>query len=292
MTATDQPVLDATWQIVHRTSYRYTPPVRRSRNEVRLIPVTGLGQERVSSVLRVDPVPSFQRQHRDYFGTEVFEFELDAPHEFLDCSVESVVHTHIPEQPERRIFPSTSDLDAVEYLQASPKIRLGAEVTRFAGQLDTGDAAGTTQAVFDWMRESLTYQPGWTSVHTPVEDVLASRRGVCQDYAHLSIALLRSAGIPARYVSGYVAPASFEEGRPYTVDSHAWVDVLVSDGQWISYDPTHHQPAGTRHIRVGHGRDYADVVPFRGVFQGAARQELTVEVTLEALPPGDVPLSS
>ncbi len=285
MTATELPVLDATWHITHRTGYRYAPPVRRSRNEVRLTPISELGQQRVRSEVEVTPRPSFQRRHRDYFGTEVVEFELDAPHDELVCTVESVVHMHLPDDPGQRIFPAASDLDAIEYLQASPKVVGGQAVDVLAERLRSDDAQATVQAIFDWLHEEITYEPGWTSVHTAVDHVLASRRGVCQDYAHLAIALLRSTGIPARYVSGYVAPKAFEVGREYRVDSHAWVDVLLPDAMWTSYDPTHHLPAETRHIRVGHGRDYGDVVPFRGVFHGPTRQELSVEVLLTALPP-------
>jgi transglutaminase-like putative cysteine protease len=130
--------------------------------------------------------------------------------------------------------------------------------------------------------EKFTYMPGVTDVRTPLSEVLRKRQGVCQDFAHLMIALVRCAGLPARYVSGYLETESVsgESGLVGATASHAWVEVYMPNGVWVGLDPTNDMLEGERHVQIGIGRDYGDVPPLRGVFKGAKRQALTVGVTV------------
>jgi transglutaminase-like putative cysteine protease len=130
--------------------------------------------------------------------------------------------------------------------------------------------------------EEFTYMPGVTDVRTPLADVLRKRQGVCQDFAHLMIALIRCAGLPARYVSGYIEtePVSGTSSLTGATASHAWVEVFLPSGLWIGLDPTNDMLEGERHIQLGVGRDYGDVSPMRGVFKGPERQRLSVTVAV------------
>jgi transglutaminase-like putative cysteine protease len=144
----------------------------------------------------------------------------------------------------------------------------------------TGDAKSSVRAILDWMRAEMTYEPGQTVVGTSVAELLRTRRGVCQDFAHLSCALLRANEIPARYVSGYFVPRPLGPGEEVEAQSHAWVEALIPGWGWWAVDPTNHLTCSDRHVTVGHGRDYSDIVPFQGVHVGAAGHTLEVSVTI------------
>ncbi|MGH2785160.1 MAG: transglutaminase family protein [Actinomycetota bacterium] len=268
---------DYTLHIEHRTSYRYERPVRSSKNEVRMTPAPTPWQTIPSAELTVDPVPSYRVAYVDYFGTAVESFEVMSEHDHL--FVVASAEVSLSRAPSER-FPKP-DLDrAVEYLPASPMISWDAEVVGLASSLNRSTPFDTVRATIDWMRSGMTYEPGSTEVGTPVVDVLAARRGVCQDYAHLCCAILRSLGIPARYVSGYFAPRPLELGESVEAESHAWVEALLEDRGWFPIDPTNDVEPAERHVKVGHGRDYTDVVPFQGVHAGASGQTLEVGVTI------------
>lgn len=274
--------------IEHRTRYAYDRPVRGSKNEVRMTPATTREQSGVSSSHTATPEPSNATSYRDYFGTIVETFDVMGPHDVLDVVHTSTVRTSPPPSPlEDAVLaawtPAESEA-AVEFTFASPMVVWETGVTDVARSLAGSETTATVTRVLSWMRENLTYEPGSTVVGTPVDEVLAARRGVCQDYAHLCCALLRTSGIPARYVSGYFAPRSLEVGESVEAQSHAWVEVLVDGWGWWAVDPTNDQPAGDRHVKVGHGRDYADVVPFRGLHFGAAEQSLDVTVLIGRTP--------
>lgn len=268
---------DYTLRIEHRTAYRYERPVRNSKNEVRMTPAPTPWQTIPTAELTVDPDPSHRVAYLDYFGTAVESFEVMAPHDHLSVVSSAVVR--LSKEPSRE-FPQP-DLDrSVEYLPPSPMIIWDGEVAELARSLRRDGELDTVRATTDWMRTGMTYEPGSTEVGTPVVDVLAARRGVCQDYAHLCCAILRSLEIPARYVSGYFAPRPLEPGESVEAESHAWVEALVPGHGWMPIDPTNDVEPAERHVKVGHGRDYTDVVPFQGVHAGAADQTLEVGVTI------------
>jgi transglutaminase-like putative cysteine protease len=273
-------VSDYTLQIEHRTSYRYEHEVRNSKNEVRMTPTATPWQTIPSAELIVDPTPSHRVAYLDYFGTTVESFDVMAPHDHLDVIARAVVQ--LSRAPSDR-FPPADVARAVEYLPPSPMIAWNRDVVSLASTLRRDSAAASIRATIDWMRSSMTYEPGTTEVGTPVVDVLAARGGVCQDYAHLCCAILRTLEIPSRYVSGYFAPRPLKTDESVEAESHAWVEALLPDAGWLPIDPTNDIEPAERHVKVGHGRDYTDVVPFQGVHAGEAAQTLDVGVTITRL---------
>jgi transglutaminase-like putative cysteine protease len=269
-------------EIAHRTAYHYAQHVTHSKNEVRAVPVSDGHQRRMSSGLRITPEASFPLRYRDYWGTEVAAFDVDGPHDAIEVVAWATVET----SAERRHAPDPDTngpgLDPEEFLLPSPLVAGGGEVAELAGRLSGGDPEAVLDRVVRWVHDELRYERGSTTVRTSVDEVLARRRGVCQDFAHLSCALLRSAGLPARYVSGYFSSSELEPGEAVTVEGHAWIEVAVGDG-WLAIDPTNDQPAGERHVKVGHGRDYRDVTPVKGVYRGGSGGRLEVEVRITRL---------
>ncbi|TVR54103.1 MAG: transglutaminase family protein [Puniceicoccaceae bacterium] len=285
------------FSIVHKTSYRYAMPAYESFMEVRLTPLTNRTQRLIQRHLRIEPDTGTAR-YLDYFGNAVEHFSVIRRHSSLSLTAVSEVETFPAEvSPEavdislseaRQIF-NRRTIDLFEYLMPSAAIALSRPIRRQAALLlHPGDQLGEAlQRLLAWFRENFTYEAGSTSIDTPVHEVLETRRGVCQDFAHLFIALLRSSGIPARYVCGYIeteAERRASEGTaPRLVgasESHAWVEVALPGGEWYPLDPTNHCLAGERHVMVACGRDYHDTTPTRGVFKGAVSQRLDVSVKM------------
>lgn len=274
-------------RVVHSTGYRYAGPVTQSYNEVRLIP-RGDSRQNVI-VARVETVPA-TRAYRftDYWGTVVTSFDLHAPHTELEVVSTSVVETGdtAPINRDASWDDVTSEKTAdrltemLEFSDYVPADRGLAKIaTTLRRNLKPADAA---LAAFRWVHENLRYQPGSTGVHTSAVEAWQAGEGVCQDYAHLSLALLRQLGIPSRYVSGYLIPKEDTEVKQ-TVrgESHAWIEVWT--GGWWGYDPTNDIPIGNRHVLVAMGRDYADVSPMKGIYTGGAAQALDVTVDMTRL---------
>ena len=266
--------------IEHRTSYRYERPVRSSKNEVRMTPVDTPWQHVEATALMVTPETSHRVAYRDYYGNVVEYFEVSPSHDALDVVQTARVHVEARPEPPSSPDVSAEVLDGTEFLFASPMIVIDAPVARLAATLRTAEAQTTVRAVLDWIRAEMNYETGRTVVGTSVAELLNTRRGVCQDFAHLSCALLRANEIPARYVSGYFAPRPLETGEVVQAQSHAWIEALIPMWGWWAVDPTNHLTASDRHVTVGHGRDYADIVPFQGVHVGAPEQTLDVSVTI------------
>jgi transglutaminase-like putative cysteine protease len=277
-------------EVVHTTRYEYPAAVRMSINEVRMHPVTDAWQSCLDAELVVEPGARFHAPYRDYFGTLAEPFDVETPHTSMVISGRSTVSAIArPTADEVVDAPRLARMDpydrCVEFMLASPMVHWDDEVEALARSLQQESVVGTAMAVNDWLTGNLTYQSGSTTVGTSVEDVLGQGTGVCQDFAHVACALLRCAGVPTRYVSGYWSPVALVTGSTFSGEGHAWVEVLVRDGEWWAFDPTNDQPAGDLHVKVGHGRDYSDVVPLRGVYQGGGYGRLGVEVTMRRLEP-------
>ena len=266
--------------IEHRTAYRYDGPVRASKNEVRMTPASTPRQQVILSALEVNPAPSHRSSYRDYFGILVECFEVTPPHDVLEAIQSAVVSVEAHPEPSADLASSAPETDGAEYSFASPMVALDSSVLELASSLRAGDALATVRSVLDWMREEMTYETGQTVVGTSVAELLSTRRGVCQDFAHLCCALLRANEVPARYVSGYFAPRPLEPGESVDAQSHAWVEALLPRWGWWAVDPTNHLTTTDRHVKVGHGRDYSDIVPFQGVHVGSAAQTLEVSVSI------------
>jgi transglutaminase-like putative cysteine protease len=275
-------------RIEHSTGYRYAAPVTSSYNEARLIPQTSPRQTTLEAVVRTEPVASTYR-YWDYWGTQVTAFDIHTPHTELVVTGRSVVQTG-EEPPPAGGGPSWDDLRAdaladryVEFIRPSAATGEIPELLDVAREL----AAGATPEAFveaacGWVHDQLTYRPGTTGVHTSAAEAFEARSGVCQDFAHVALVLMRAVGLPARYVSGYLHPSpNAEVGQTVAGESHAWVEGWV--GQWYGFDPTNSVPAGDPHVVVARGRDYNDVPPMRGVFSGGESTSLGVTVGITRL---------
>jgi transglutaminase-like putative cysteine protease len=276
--------------IRYLTEYRYREPVTDNLNALRVKPATTPHQRVDDFGVRVEP-ESRLHQHLDYYGTTVIEFGISKPHEQLAIDVRARVATTPPPPP-----PETGwePAEAADYAAAGGEYRLpfGTEPDRVAidelvGLSRAATPAATLTAVAELIPDRFEYRAGVTYVGSTVEDLLDAGAGVCQDFAHLALVLLRRQGLAARYVSGYLfaPPPGDESADSAEVDTHAWVEALVPapDGGepvWVAADPTNRGLAGERHVKIGHGRHYSDVPPIKGVYRGSASAELEASVRM------------
>ncbi|HEY3545082.1 MAG TPA: transglutaminase family protein [Propionicimonas sp.] len=272
-------------RVVHTTRFTYPSPVTSSYNEARLTPQTTPTQTTLETAVRTDPGANTMR-YVDYWGTEVTAFDLHRPHDSLEVVASSLVETGAAQAPSDLLDWNTLLTDEVrnshtELLAPTAFTTmdeaLGDVLAEVAGQVDPETAVHAASII---VREHLEYRRGATGVATTAAQAWEQRGGVCQDFAHITVALLRAAGIPARYVSGYLHPALEPRiGDTVVGESHAWVEAWV--GSWMAVDPTNGAPVGDRHVLVGRGRDYKDVSPLRGVYAGPGGSSLrvTVEIT-------------
>jgi len=286
------------YRIVHRTNYRYNAPVSRCRNEAHLRPRDTARQHCLASDLVVEPTPTTWSERTDFFGNPVFSFVVDGPFNELTVTSTSAVSVSggepLPptgpgwEQVRDSLAAdlSTEMLSAREFCFESPLVPLSADVRSYAepsftpGRPVVDAIAELTERIFN----DFVYDPGFTTVTTPLEEVLAFRRGVCQDFAHLAIGCFRSKGLAARYVSGYLETAAPEGGeRRIGADaSHAWPSVFVPGWGWLDVDPTNDKIVGSSYVTTAWGRDYSDVSPLKGIVFGGGDSHLldvSVDVT-------------
>jgi len=269
--------------------------VRESQNELRAAPLSDVRQQLVS--YRVTTTPASRVfSSTDYWGTRVDAFGVREPHTSLEVVAEAAVETRrTPLLTAAPRIDSVADPDFRErhheYLQRTAHTDWGRGVAEEAArqaELAGPDLVGLVLALHRRVGATIAYVPGSTYVGVEVEDVLARRQGVCQDFAHLAVAMCRSLGIPARYVSGYLFTAddttgADPEAEVVRVQTHAWFEAAVPGVGWVALDPTNAQEVGLRHVKIGHGRDYDDVPPLRGVFSGAAECELDVVVEIRRM---------
>jgi transglutaminase-like putative cysteine protease len=272
-------------RIKHVTGFTYAGTAHTSYNEARMTPQTLAGQTTLFSQVECHPAASTWR-YWDYWGTQVTVFDLQRPHQQLKVTASSLVET-VDRPPAGESVgwaglrdPARRD-EYVEYLSPTPLTELNGELAERAAAL-AGDASpdAAARAIAEWVRDTVEYVPGSTGVLTSALEAWHLRKGVCQDIAHLTVGMLRTVGVPARYVSGYLYPHSDGAvGDTVAGQSHAWVDWW--DGQWSGFDPTNGVTAGHRHVVVARGRDYSDVTPLKGIYHGAPGTGLgvTVEIT-------------
>jgi transglutaminase-like putative cysteine protease len=263
--------------VEHITRFAYDGPITEAYTECRLKPAHRDGQRCSSFALTTDPRGVNVSEYVDRFGTVVHHFDILEPHEQLTVSVRSEVWTCERFEPD---VPSPTQLERWDACQPTRYVPLDTAITNLAASVGPqADTESTASAVVTAVRDVLTYESGSTNVHTTAAEALDDGRGVCQDFAHVTIGVCRALGIPARYVSGYL----FDPRRNGDqAESHAWVDVLDDERGWLSIDPTHAALQGDRHVRVGAGRDYADVSPSRGIYNGSATEQLEVTVHITA----------
>jgi transglutaminase-like putative cysteine protease len=282
--------------IRYLTEYRYDAPVSDNLNALRVRPATTSSQRCDEFHTRIDPEARVSR-HLDYFGTEVLEFGIPTGHEQLTIDMRARVVTSDPSEPCEGTWES---LDSGAYLDAAGEFALPWEDQPAIGGLreleaELADAPGPLAALCalcELVPGRFEYRRGATYVGSSVTDLLDAGAGVCQDFVHLSLILLRRRGIAARYVSGYLWAAPEDGGADSLVlDTHAWLEVLLPGGDgraepiWVGADPTNRRLADETHVKIGHGRFYADVPPVKGVYMGAASAELDAAVTISRLDP-------
>lgn len=276
-------------RVVHSTGFAYNAAVTSSYNEARLTPRSDTRQNVI--INRVETIPATRSyRYTDYWGTAVTAFDLHAPHEELEVSGLSVVETEPDEMPteEEQLDWDGLAADAVldrydEVLSNTGYVPSSRQLAQIAKRLTKGmNPQDAVLAVCQWVHQEMEYVPGTTGVHTSAVDAWKEKKGVCQDYAHLCLVLLRSLGIPSRYVSGYLHPnRKATINRTVEGQSHAWIEAWT--GGWWGYDPTNDVSISEQHVSVGVGRDYSDVTPLKGIYTGAGAKDLEVKVEITRL---------
>jgi transglutaminase-like putative cysteine protease len=281
------------FEIRYLTEYRYSRPVVDNLNALRVKPTATPTQRCEDFSVLPEPLTRL-RSHLDYFGTEVTEFGVVEPHERLRIDVQSRVSTDPPPEPPQGSWES---LDALGYRMAGAEYLLQTELVPPNGalaelkeEMATATPLDTVLLLSELIPDRFEYRQGVTYVGSTTIDLLEGGAGVCQDFVHLALMLLRLRGIAARYVSGYLF-ASDENGGQDSIEvhTHAWVEALLpSSGQpaWVGFDPTNRGLSGERHVKIGHGRYYADVPPIKGVYRGPAESELDARVEMHRMPNG------
>lgn len=270
--------------VEHTTEFTYGGPVTASYNEARMTPQSGRGQTVLSAGLHLDP-HTWRHDYRDYWGTAVTTFEVLLPHQSLLIRASSeVVVTPAPwpdAPPGWDTVRGTRVQDELaEFLTDSSATQAPDDLAALAAELAGGRSPHeAAETICQSVRDAVEYVAGATAVHSAAAEAWVERKGVCQDMAQLSVGALRSAGIPARYVSGYLHPRRDAElGEVVTGESHAWVEWWA--GEWVGFDPTNRTPVADRHVVLARGREYRDVAPLRGIYAGSGTDALVVQVRI------------
>ena len=271
------------FEILHRTHYAYASHVRESFNEVRLQPRCDGRQTVESFLLKIIPAARLNHYH-DFYSNCVHHFEIPEPHPTLTIESQLKVTTHanvlLPTdaRPAKmsRLPESVRQAHCYDFIQGSHYVELTPEVWRLAVDATQReeDVWQSTLRLMRFVHGALAYEPNSTHVHTHMRDVLTQRRGVCQDFAHVMIGLCRTLRIPALYVSGYLATQAASA-------THAWTEVFIPGQGWQGLDPTHNCQPDETYVKIGVGRDYADVAPVIGTYKGTTERTLSVEVRIE-----------
>jgi transglutaminase-like putative cysteine protease len=288
------------YRVKHRTVYDYGADVVHAHQLLHLTPRSSPYQQCLSHAVEICPVPGDRAHDVDVFGNPIIRIELDRPHVRLEVAAEMRVAVKARVELDGDSMPwervrdalayakrprSAQELEASCYRMESPYVRLKNAFAEFAADCFPRGrpVLACADALMKKLHTELTYAPGETNIGTPLLDVLESRRGVCQDYSHLMIACLRSQGLSARYVSGYLRTIPRSGAPPLVAAdaSHAWVSVYVPPIGWVDLDPTNGIRVDTDHITLAWGRDFGDVSPLRGVIVGGGQHTLNVGVTVE-----------
>lgn len=303
MTGSSVPGLSARYEVSHQTIYSYSEAVPVCHNAIHLVPRALPRQRLLSHLLVVEPEPAVLSSHHDSFGNQVGMFAIEAGHRRLVVTATSVVEVDPPrdwreleplpweilrDQLARDTDPAT--LEARQFTCDSPLVRGSPRLASWAAESFT-PARPWHEAVVELtarIHGEFAYDPTATTTSTPVEEVFAIKRGVCQDFAHLQIACLRSLGLAARYVSGYISNSRFPgasgpAGMIGADASHAWLACWGGRDGWFDVDPTNNSPAGVLHVTIGWGRDYADVAPVKGVCTGGGMHAMEVAVRVSRI---------
>jgi transglutaminase-like putative cysteine protease len=284
------------YQVRHITSYHYLEPVSMCHNLLHLRPRICRDQRCIQTRVQVEPMPRQVHEHQDYFGNPVSAFSIQNPHKVMTIVAEHLVERKqsegqdVPDMPweqAREILRSDKsphNLEAYQFTFPSRYVPLGEELAQYAcesfqpGRPMIQSTLELNQRIF----QEFKYDPQATTISTPIRDVLANRKGVCQDFAHLMIGCLRSIGLAARYVSGYLltTPPPGKEKLVGADATHAWLSAYLPGYGWVDFDPTNNLVPSDKHITLAWGRDYDDISPIKGVILGGGSHSMKVEVTM------------
>jgi transglutaminase-like putative cysteine protease len=276
--------------IVHETVVEYTGAAHASYNELRMTPLSTAGQTTLNNHVELHPRAAMW-QYTDYWGTRVTSFDLQEPHSTLTIRAASTVETRLtdpagasrPQTGWAEIAERVAAGDLAEFVTGTDRTTVNAELEQEARDRTEGaDPHEAADEISAWLHDTVAYVAGATGVHTNAQESWDQKSGVCQDFSHIAIAMMRAVGLPARYVSGYLFPdPDAVPGVTTEGQSHAWVEYWA--GAWIGVDATNRTTPSLRHVLVGHGRDYADVLPHKGIYHGAPDSALAVSVRFTRL---------
>jgi transglutaminase-like putative cysteine protease len=277
--------------VTHLTRLDFGGEVRETVMDARLGPRDDADQRVERFSVRLEPA-GHVRRYEDGFGNAAHLLTNMRPHTFLQVSAESVVQTYMVD-PFQLAPQPPRPLDAIQLadcLDPSPLVPRLSVVEDMAAPFrsDTHDPFDVVQRMAELINRDFTYQPGVTDVTTSIEQIVAGRQGVCQDFAHLLLGLCRAIDIPARYASGYIAERGWNADGSHAPSrglgaSHAWVEAFTASHGWRGFDPTNNLVANEYYVKIAVGRDYSDVPPTRGTYQGGPTESMSVEVTARAL---------
>ena len=281
------------YHIRHLTSYDYEDLVIGSHHSAHLCPRSEAYQRVEEFTCTVQPFSNHHTQHQDFHGNAVEDIHIQTPHSHLEVLAESMVELNrpiLPDHIEAALNPAYEEWSAT--CQAQWQLQEFLHPTPLTPKLDALQSWAQSlimsgQPVYDVVQRinsaiynDFSYAPGSTGVNTTIDHVFTTRSGVCQDFAHLMCSILRSLGLPVRYVSGYLEtlPPPGTERQIGADASHAWVGVYLPGHGWVDFDPTNNSVVGNTHITIAWGRDYADVAPLKGIIQGGGEHEIKVAV--------------
>jgi transglutaminase-like putative cysteine protease len=274
-------------RVVHRTQVRYEGSARASYNEARMTPPTTASQSVLEGHVSID-VPTPIWTYSDYWGALVSSFDIQAPHHELVIRAEATVETRTAPRLARPLPWDVLRERATagrlqEFLAPTRRTAIDSELAETARRRTANaDPVEAAAEIASWVSDQVAYVPGATGVQTSAQEAWDQSQGVCQDMAHLTVALMREVGLPARYVSGYLHPQpEAEPGDEEEGQSHAWVQYWT--GEWTACDPTNRAQVGERHVLVACGRDYGDVPPLKGIYHGAPGSTMAVTVAVTRL---------
>jgi transglutaminase-like putative cysteine protease len=281
-----------TYLIRHVTGFSYEPAVGESVMEVRLQPRSNTRQRCLTSSLEVNPSASVM-VYRDFHGNAVHHFDIPGTHRTIEVVSEATVEMLPRVELDQFRGSSWDGLDELVAQGDYWEMLLPSQYARVVPRLEDlrkelklerrDDPLSLLNEINTRIYEAFSYAPNTTRVDSPIDDALRTRQGVCQDFAHIMIALVRQLRIPCRYISGYLYHGDKDEDRSPAGASHAWVEAYLGGAGWVEFDPTNNLLGCDRHIRVAVGRDYSDVPPTRGVHRGEAESELRVSVTVSKI---------
>jgi transglutaminase-like putative cysteine protease len=279
-------------EIRHVTQYHYERPVRESLMELWMQPQKGARQRLVSFDLDIDPAAQVF-SYADSFGNAVYHFDVPQPHDKLTIIARSAVETEAPAELPLHLDMGEWDRmksefvrgECFDFLRPHGFVRTTEMLERFIVDHDLDalrrqDPLSALRRLNETLYQAFDYEPGVTDADSPIDLALEARRGVCQDFAHIMLAICRAWGLPARYVSGYLFTDRDAGDRSDPDATHAWVEVFLPSLRWVGFDPTNNMLTGERHVAVAVGRDYGDVTPSRGVYKGDSDSQLAVGVSV------------